>query len=509
MIRKPRLRLKVAALFFVSAMILTIVAAYANEKKAEETTPVKETNAIVDPIKTDSGLISGMVLGDAGKGVRAYRGIPYAAPPVGVLRWKPPQPVQPWTGVRECTAFSAVSPQTARPGQILPKMSEDCLYLNVVTPAKKTSDRLPVMVWFHGGGLAEDSGNRERFNREYLAQKGVVTVAVTHRLGALGYMAHPLLSRESEHGVSGNYGTLDLIAALKWVQKNIAAFGGDPDRVTIFGESGGGVKTTAMMASPLAKGLFQRAIIQSGSYQFLPDASRPLKNAETLGEKMAVALGVDKDADVLASMRMKSWNEILEAGNKDTELDGMSLADLTVDGWVLPDQVYNIFQSGKQNDASLIIGASKSENAMFKDISIGASSTNKGNSKAYVYVFNHMPSNWKKEGAIPPHGMFMIYAFRDIDGLKPFFSDMAFLMNGFRTPGSPDLIVPKNSDPGITDTDYKVSDAIMTMWTKFAATGNPSIEDLVSWPAYDSRNPQCLEIKEPLEVKPWNESAFK
>jgi len=192
----------------------------------------------MDAVKTDAGYVSGTIRGEPGREVYVYRGIPYAAPPVGDLRWKSPQPTASWSGIRECTRYSiqpAQFPDVNVPeeAQKIPS-SEDCLYLNVLTPAKKATDKLPVMVWFHGGGLRYGSGNWSLYNSRELSRHGVVLVTVNGRLGVLGLLAHPLLSKESPKGVSGNYLFLDLLAALKWVKKNISAFGGDPDNVTIF-----------------------------------------------------------------------------------------------------------------------------------------------------------------------------------------------------------------------------------------------------------------------------------
>ena len=229
----------------------------------------KKEVALMDQVKTEAGYVSGAAIGEIGKEVHIYLGIPYAAPPVGNLRWKPPQPVAPWSGSRQCTDFSKIALQSTLGNlppfpQILPS-SEDCLYLNVLTPAKKTTDKLPVMVWMHGGGYQLDNANDPLTNAPRLPQYDVVVVNVNMRLNAIGLLAHPLLSKESPKGVSGNYMFLDMIAALQWVQKNIAAFGGDPKNVTIFGESGGGAKVSNLMASPLAKGLFHRAICESGT----------------------------------------------------------------------------------------------------------------------------------------------------------------------------------------------------------------------------------------------------
>ena len=225
---------------------------------------------IGDTIRIDSGLVSGTMDGD----VRVFRGIPYGAPRVGDLRWKPPQPVEPWEGVRDCAEFGFSCLYVPYPPGSLwtgpewddpAEQNEDCLHLNVWTAAESPDEKRPVMVWIHGGSLKSESGAVGAYGGAILARKGVVAVTINYRLGPFGYLAHPELTRESAHGSSGNYGVLDQIAALEWVQRNIAAFGGDPDRVTIFGESAGSWSVNFLVATPLAKGLFHRAIGQSGA----------------------------------------------------------------------------------------------------------------------------------------------------------------------------------------------------------------------------------------------------
>src|SRR3990172_5598260 len=312
----------------------------------------------MDVVRIDAGYISGTILGEPDKQVHIYRGIPYAAPPVGNLRWKPPQPVASWSGIRECTAFSAVAPQAYTAGFPVPAnpQSEDCLYLNVLSPAKKASDKLPVMVWMHGGGFASLSAN-DSCNALGLPSKGVVIVNINMRLGPLGCFAHPLLSRESPEGVSGNYLFLDMVAALKWVQKNISAFGGNPDNVTIFGESGGSAKVINLMASPLAKGLFHRAIGESGG-----GGGTALKEMEARGEKIFAKLGVETESDPLAAARALPWQKIMDASAAvGAELKLPRFWDSAVDGWFLTDSTANTFLSGKQNVVPFIMGANLGE----------------------------------------------------------------------------------------------------------------------------------------------------
>src|SRR5689334_21094724 len=243
--------------------------------------------AVADPVRVEQGLLAGT--NGSSADVRVYRGIPFAAPPIGDLRWKAPQAPAAWQGTRQATEFSDGCWQTQYPASAaiyqakLPPLSEDCLYLNIWTTAKSAKDRLPVMVWIHGGGFTRGTANTRAYDGEVLARKGVVIVTINYRLGIFGFFAHPGLTAESPHHASGNYALLDQIAALEWVKKNIAAFGGDPGRVTIFGESAGSWSVNALMASPLAKGLFHRAIGESGS-SFSPMKS--LAEAEKEGQKL-------------------------------------------------------------------------------------------------------------------------------------------------------------------------------------------------------------------------------
>jgi len=243
-------------------------------------------------VQTKNGPISGKTEA----GVRIYLGIPFAAPPVGDLRWKPPQPVKSWKKVRDCTEFGPACPQPkARPN--LGKTSEDCLYLNVWTPAKSADEKLAVMVFIHGGAFLVGAGSEKIYDPINIVKKGVVAVTINYRLGPFGFLAHPLLAKESPHGVSGNYGFIDQVAALKWVKQNIAAFGGNPNNVTIFGESAGALSIATHMISPLSKGLFHRAICESGAgfghHYLFPKASGSMREALETGKQAEKLLGAD------------------------------------------------------------------------------------------------------------------------------------------------------------------------------------------------------------------------
>ena len=312
---------------------------------------------MVKNLTIDSGALA-IPEPDAG-GVRVTKGIPYAAAPVGTLRWRPPQPVQPWTGVRPTHAFGPSSVQGIVWDDIDLNgagMSEDCLHLNVWTPAAPgTGSRLPVMVWIHGGGFVVGSGAEPRYDGARLAARGIVVVTVNHRLNALGFLAHPELTAESEHHSSGAYGFLDLVAALEWVRRNVAAFGGDPDQVTIAGESAGSHAVSALMASPLAKGLFARAIGESGA-MFASPSRRPasLEKAEAVGLDFMRRAG----ARSLAELRALPADKILAAA------PGLGFRPI-IDGWFLPRQTPDIFAYQAQNDVPLMAGWNKDEGFNF------------------------------------------------------------------------------------------------------------------------------------------------
>jgi len=466
-------------------------------------------HSISKPVKTEAGHVSGAVIGEPGQEVRIYRGIPYAAPPLGELRWRPPQPVAHWSGTRQCTDFSKIAPQAALGDlppfpQILPS-SEDCLYLNILTPAKKTTDKLPVMVWLHGGGYQLGSASDPLTNVPRLPGYGVVIVNVNMRLNSIGLLAHPLLSKESPQGVSGNYMLLDMLASLHWVQRNIAAFGGDPKNVTIFGESGGGAKVANLMASPLAKGLFHRAVCESGTSVGLFMPGKPLKELEAMGEKFFAKLGVDKEKDPLAAARSLPWEEIIEADNtmmRELAMFGPGgLWEAAVDGWFLPDTPTNIFKTGKQNTAPLIVCANLGEltgpgvlvfPSLISDYVDMLSAVSKAGARGYACIFDHVPSKWKQEGCVSTHAMELGYVFGDWDNTSGNWLIVYFLAgpSGAKSP-----------DPGLTHIDRKVSEAMMAMWAQFAKTGDPNVEGLVEWPAWEAAKDQYLCIAEPFQVR--------
>ena len=313
--------------------------------------------ATTPAIATEAGAISGVQEG----GLSVYKGVPFAAPPVGDLRWRAPAPLTHWTGTRRADAFAPACMQdgVSMPGETPPVVSEDCLYLNLWTPVKSAKERLPVIVWIYGGGWINGSSSMPLYWGDRLAQKGVVVVTIAYRLGPLGFLAHPELTRESPHHSSGNYGLMDQIAALEWVKKNIAAFGGDPKNVTIAGQSAGAMSVSILMASPLAKGLFQRAIGESGGL-FEPLQLAPkylLANAERDGEKYAASLG----ATSLQELRK------LPAARLTGNAGG--IVHPVIEPYLLPVSPYEAFSSGQQNDVPLLIGSNAEEARSLTDVS--------------------------------------------------------------------------------------------------------------------------------------------
>jgi para-nitrobenzyl esterase len=314
------------------------------------------------PISTASGLVNGYY--HEKTGITIFRGIPYAAPPTGELRWKPPQPSIAWNGVRECSTFSA-SPMQNKPLSFLmigpefvvPRepLSEDCLYLNIWTGAKSSGERRPVLLWIYGGGFITGGAAAPGYSGEALAEQGIVFVSFNYRLGVFGFLAHPALTAESDHHSSGNYALLDMIAALQWVKKNIASFGGDPDRITIAGQSAGSASVNCLLASPIAKGMFQGAIGESGSLVLENPIlhMRSLSDAESEGEKISQKL----NASDLQALRRIPADELQKKA-------GGFFAPI-VDGWIMTASVAETYQLGGQTHVPLMTGWNGDEGLLF------------------------------------------------------------------------------------------------------------------------------------------------
>ena len=453
----------------------------------------------------DSGMISG-ISGTSAE-VHVYKGIPYAAPPVGNLRWREPRPAARWDGVRKADQFGAMCMQPAfrgaSPSAKPPNMSEDCLFLNVWTAAKSAGDRRPVMVWIHPGGYTTGSGSTPGIDGEALAKKGVVLVTINYRLGVFGFFSHPELTAESEHHASGNYALMDQAAALGWVQKNIAQFGGDPRRVLVFGDSAGSSSIANLMGSPRAKGLFQRAVGESGAWMGLSlTPTRTLAEAEQAGVKIAES----QHAQTLDELRALPAEDLLKAGRAGGPV---------IDGWFLPEDVGTIFAEHRQNDVPLIAGSNQDEGTFFlqpttaqkfiersrmryggqadaflklypagSDEEANASQlaafrdelafvmrvwaraqTRTGRSKAYLFYFTHQPP--------PPVGA----SARGGMGTGATHGSEAQYIFG-------NLLRPR----AWTDLDRAVSETLSSYWVNFAANGDPNGRGLTKWPCV--RRPQ-------------------
>jgi para-nitrobenzyl esterase len=481
-------------------------------------------------VKTTAGLVQGISTDDGR--IRVFKGIPYAAPPVGELRWQAPRPVAPWQGVRDASTVAPACTQGSVFGDIAPAdTGEDCLYLNVWTPARKAGERLPVMVWIHGGGFVAGFGAEPRHDGGAFARKGVVLVTINYRLGVFGFLSHPELTRESGRNASGNYGLLDQVAALRWVQENIAAFGGDPRNVTIFGESAGSFAVSALMASPLARGLFQKAIGESGAFFTAAGgtlALGPLAVTEQQGVKFAAAIG----ADSLAALRAKPAQELLQAATK---------AQLwfapNIDGYFLAEDVYATYAAGRQAHVPLLAGwnademrmsvtlredkptaksfaeethkrfgdqaeavlevypagtdeeALESAAALASDLFIGYATwkwiemhLQTGQAPVYRYSFD-------RKIPVPPDNKVMGVAATSRDIGARHAGEIEYVF------GALEISLPKVPWEGA---DRKLSDEMTTYWANFARKGDPNGAGLPKWPRYDAKGRRVQHLDETI-----------
>ncbi len=431
-----------------------------------------------------------------------FLGVPYARPPVGDLRWRPPQPLQPWSGVRDATSWSHQAAQTLALEAIGEGgMSEDSLYLNVTAP--KNAQNLPVMVWFHGGAFAILTANSKQYNNPAsLTTKDVVLVTVNHRLGPFGYLSHPLLTAESGYGGSGNYGQMDLVMALQWVRDNIAAFGGNPGNVTLFGQSGGGGKTYSLMNSPQAVGLFHKAIVQSGASP-IPATGTPaasLAANEAIGTALFNRLGVT----TLEEARALPWTTIVQS---DTD-NGIprEIYRPNVDFHYLTKTYAQNVADGMPSDVPLMVGVTSGDYASLRAALpvFMQQRTPTYNSNQYVYKFSRVPDGWSAMGLLSAHGGELPYLFNFPmghvsnyslnlvllpDGTKPPIGDL----NGNGVSGTAGDPADVYASMQWGATDLSVVDTTMTLWTNFARTGNPSTATL-TWPAYTIANDTYVEI---------------
>jgi para-nitrobenzyl esterase len=476
----------------------------------------KEPEASI--VKTEGGYISGI----NESGVHVYLGIPYAAPPTGDLRWKPPEAIKPWDGIRKADKFSPSCPQavsSAFGSEWTPRnMSEDCLNLNVWAPAVDSKEKLPVMVFIYGGAYVRGSSSLPLYNGTALAKKGVVVVTFNYRVGVLGFMAHPQLSKESPHNTSGNYGLLDQEAALKWVQNNIAAFGGDPARVTIFGESAGGASIINQLATLQSRGLYSQAIIESGviwKKGVTLSAYNTKAEAEEYGMKFAKSLGCF-GPDAIQQMRNKS---AFYLANKtpyiwDSTFWGFHNSGFkpTIDGWLIKGAPEYIFRQGQQNQVPLIIGSNADEGTLL------AANTNMTVPQYKQYIRDSFGQNATQILAKYPastkeevqHQMEKITTDIDFAAAAKFVAGSMANLNQstylykctYVLPGQPNgayhtselylVFQPSYWNPDSNSSG--VSDYMMDLWVRFAKTGNPNGGINVTWPKYNIEKDQYLDI---------------
>jgi para-nitrobenzyl esterase len=486
-----------------------------------------------DLVNVDGGSVRGRAAGD----VIAFRGIPFAAPPIGELRWRPPQPPQPWQGIREAAAFRP-DPLQPRSGGSLSFQgssgnSEDCLYINVWRPAKTDGRPLPVMVWIYGGGLVR--GGASLYPGDFLARHGIVVVTFNYRVGRLGFFAHPALGRESPDAPRGNYGYMDQISALKWVQRNIAAFGGDPQNVTIAGESAGGGAVLVLMTSPLARGLFQRSILQSPGIP-TPRANvapmRSLAAAETIAVDYARGLGIEgDDKAALAALRALSGEKLIQ----DTEAYALAIfggpdipgiSHSIIDGRLVVEPPEEALRAGRQAMVPVIVGANDfdiaitplqtkdelfaqfgtlaaqartlydprgdatfeaARQAVVADLTMVEPSRNlaelvaKSGQPAYFYRFSYVAESQRPTAPGALHGSEIIYA---LDAAAALLRDKA------------------------TKADLEMARSASGYWTAFIKTGNPNGDGRPEWPPYDPARRDVLNFTNTgvtVGPDPWKE----
>lgn len=480
-----------------------------------------------------AAIADSLIEGRTENSLQVFRGIPFAQAPVGDLRWRAPRPHPGWEGVRVADRFGPACPQTASRSVPSPDMSEDCLTLNIWTPAAQPADRLPVMVWIHGGGFLRGSARLPVYDGTQLARSGVVVVTINYRLGLLGFFAHPDLTREAQDAgePTGNFGLMDQIAALKWVRRHIGAFGGDPGNVTIFGESAGGASVLALMTAPPARGLFHKAIAQSGGGRWplaeLADrttggfdgsdgsAGRSGLSAYRRADTLITALGLDGPSPI-GALREVSWPELI--ATQDSEPD-LRFTTLVRDGTIVTQPVMRAFEQGQQAPVPLMIGATTYEglllrrvfrvpteailqaagpeldrlanlyperdtrtderladyiwgDAMFKEPARQlARDAARQAAPVYHYSFDYRPPWMRRWTGGTPHALDVVYVFDSFDRIVP--------------PRLLRFMAPENR---------AVSRAMGAYWTHFAKSGDPNGDGVVYWPRYQARNGETMVV---------------
>jgi len=519
-------------LFLAAAVAGSLVAC------ASDSDDVRDEQAGAAPaeppvVRVDGGRVGGV----RRSSVWAYLGVPYAAPPVGELRWQPPQRVSAWEGVRACDAFGPSCPQGGGIFGGGGEQSEDCLYLNVWTPPGGAGRRLPVMVFIHGGSFLSGSGSI--YDGAGLATRDVVVVTINYRLGPFGFFAHPLLTAESPHASSGNYGLLDQRAALEWVRRNIACFGGDSGAVTVFGESAGGASIVDHLVSPDSEGLFARAIVQSAPYVddgIVIYSTRPLSVAERLGQGLSRRLGCADADDELAALRAVSADRLLDVGDPGDDLFPTGITyQPVVDGWVLPDEPVDLLTAGRFGHVPLIIGSTREE-AAIATVAAGPGELDPVEAERHLRRIygEHFDaivglSTGAAEEADTEEGGADGGRGTNDDGLPDaaiesvtltlFTAPARYAADRMAAAGAPTYRYLFTAAPlgerlgafhgselpyvfgsGLLDLDLggdrsvELSAAMMDYWTAFATTGDPNTGDLPDWPLWSSATQHTQEL---------------
>jgi para-nitrobenzyl esterase len=477
-------------------------------------------------VTLEEGTLEGKHFGHA-QNAAAFLGVPYAAPPVGDLRWRPSEPVKKWSGAREAKRFGAACPQVEAGWLPYVGWNEDCLYLNVWTPQLSAASKLPVIVFFHGGsnvaGYSQSSPLGPVFSR-----LGVVVVSANYRLGALGFLALPALTAESPHHSSGNYGLLDQIQALQWVRQNIVQFGGDPNRVTVMGQSAGAVDVCMLMASPLAAGLFQGAIMESGECQstFDKDIRAPIAynsifgSGESAGQRFADDLVVGNGLDASQELRSIPAKKLLEVWSRHPEVRFEAI----VDGWIVPEQPAKIFAEGREMHIPVLVGSNADEWSTFqspgdpKTLSQYKQALVNDTGKFAGEEFAAYPAS--KNADVPAmylrvqndwfaYGAYSLAQATTRSGQSAYLYCFTYVDAGNRAPlgayHGEELDLLSNVFPGDwvhEKAERKLGDALRAYWAQFAKTGNPNTPGFPEWPAYAARPEQCFDLGRTIRLRP-------
>ena len=490
------------------------------------------TAGLSNIVKIDSGWVAG-----SGNTIRVYKGIPFAASTAGDSRWKPPQPIAPWKGIRLAKTFPDNCPQM----QIVPgPQSENCLGLNVWTPARNSSDKLPVMVWIHGGGFQIGASSQSAYDGEPLAAQGVVLVTINYRLGLLGFFAHPALNHESAQGVSGNYGLLDMIAALQWVHRNIAAFGGDPGNVTVFGESAGGTAVCLLMVMPQAEGLFQKVISESAAWMFGPISHL----TESWYHRVSLTQFGEKLGPDIAALRAKSAAELIRSLppplTRNDAADRGEAYMPVVDGWALPDDPARLFGTGKFHHAALIAGTNADEGTLLggprvrslEQLRRWAAEKVGSHADTLLALYPATTDTDAYNAAVQATGdLVFLYGTRSVLRAAAHANAKTFQYQFTRVNGvgrrtkwgsfhaseipyvfetlpdsvygtSPQIFGDFSVDADTyNEQDSRLSAAMSGAWVAFAKTGSPNGPGLTSWPAFSEGKESYMEFGDQIAAK--------